>query len=183
MTELTKLRQAMLTIETLSRESENAHSNPELRDCLSYVAALLQQLIENDGVVENAGQSEKADFYLASETLASLPVSHNPVTANELIQLVNAQIDPMRMRKLPIAAISGWLNVNGFLAETADADGVRRKTPAVRGNRIGIASELREGAHGAYTAVLYDENAQRFVLDRLNEMAAWYREKLREIEE
>ncbi len=183
MTELTKLRQAMLTMETLSREGDHAHSNPELRDCFSYVAGLLRQLIENDGVVRSAGLSEKADFYLAPETLAALPVSHSPVTANELIRLINAQIDPMRMRRLPIAAISGWLNANGFLAEAADADGVRRKTPAVRGNRIGISSELREGAHGAYTAVLYDERAQRFVLDHLNEIAAWYREKIREIEE
>lgn len=189
MTELQKLRQAMLTMEALARgplavgRAYGAPGDPAMRDCFLYVADLLRQVIENDGVVQNAGQAEKADFFLSPQTLAELPVSLSPVTAGEIADLVNAQIDPMAMRKLPAAAMQAWLNANGFLAEAADADGVRRKTPTVRGNRIGVTSERRQGARGAYTAVLYDENAQRFVLDRLNEMAAWYREKVREIEE
>jgi hypothetical protein len=191
MTELQKLRQAMLLMETLARGTDpltgarmdGAPGDPAMRDCFLYVADLLRQVIENDGVVQNAGQAEKADFFLSPQTLAELPVSLSPVTAGEIADLVNAQIDPMAMRKLPAAAMQAWLNANGFLAEAADADGVRRKTPTVRGNRIGVTSERRQGARGAYTAVLYDENAQRFVLDRLNEMAAWYLEKVREIEE
>ena len=191
MTELEKLRQTMLLMETLARgvgpltdgQAGEALNALATKDCFFYMADLLRQLIENDGVVQCAGLSEKADFYLTPKSLVALPVSPSPITATELIQLVNAQIDPMAMRKLPAAAIPSWLNYNGFLAETTDADGVRRKTPSVRGNRIGIASELREGARGPYTAVRYDERAQRFVLDRLNEMAAWYREKIREIEE
>ncbi|MEL7602344.1 MAG: hypothetical protein AAGU77_04235 [Bacillota bacterium] len=189
MTELQKLRQAMLTMEALSRDPlasgqmDGVLCDPATKDCFLYVAGLLRQIIENDGVVQNAGQAEKADFFLAPDTLAALPVSPTPVTAGEIAGLVNAQTDPMRMRRLPAAAIQAWLNTNGFLAEATDADGVRRKTPTVRGNRIGVTSEQRHGARGAYTAVLYDENAQRFVLGRLSEMTAWYREKIREIEE
>lgn len=189
MTELQKLRQAMLTMEALSRDplasgrADSVLCAPATKDCFLYVAGLLRQIIENDGVVQNAGQVEKAGFFLSPQTLSELPVSQSPVTAGEIAELVNAQIDPMSMRKLPAAAIQSWLNANGFLAETMDADGVRRKTPTVRGNRIGITSEPRQGARGAYTAVLYDKNAQRFVLDRLSEMTAWYREKVREIEE
>lgn len=191
MTELEKLRQTMLLMETLARgvgpltdgQAGEALNALATKDCFFYMADLLRQLIENDGVVQCAGQAEKADFFLAQQTLAGLPVSQNHVTAGKITALVNAQIDPMAMRKLPAAAIPSWLNYNGFLAETTDVDGVRRKTPAVRGNRIGIASELREGARGPYTAVLYDERAQRFVLDRINEITVWYREKIREIEE
>lgn len=43
-----------------------------------------------------------------------------------------------------------------------------RKQPSVKGNSLGIFSEQRVGQYGTYEAVLYDRNAQQFIIDNLD---------------
>ena len=46
------------------------------------------------------------------------------------------------------------------------------KHPTEEGNQIGITVETRMGRYGEYQVVLYNEGAQRFILDNLDAVVA-----------
>ena len=68
--------------------------------------------------------------------------------------------------------INQWLLNEGMLY-LYDFGGRRPvKRPTKEENRIGIILESRMGRYGEYQVVLYNEEAQRFVVDNLDAIAA-----------
>ena len=181
MTDIERLTHAKAYIETLA-EGAPVSETAGLADCLRYAADMLGQVMENGGI-KLEKLAEKADFFITSEQIACIPVSESPITLLEFADCVNAQIDLSAMKKLPVGAVTSWLDVSCILTSAVDADGSKRKVPTVRGNRIGVSSELRRGPRGEYTAVLYDANAQRFLIQNLGDMLRRHIERAREFEE
>ena len=57
---------------------------------------------------------------------------------------------------------------NGFLTEDVDNDGKRKKSPTLKGESMGVIGESRVGYKGdAYTAILFNADAQRLIYDNL----------------
>ena len=57
---------------------------------------------------------------------------------------------------------------NGFLTEDVDNDGKRKKSPTLKGESMGVIGESRVGYKGdAYTAILFNADAQRIIYDNL----------------
>lgn len=57
---------------------------------------------------------------------------------------------------------------NGFLTEDVDNDGKRKKSPTLKGESMGVIGESRVGYKGdAYTAILFNVDAQRLIYDNL----------------
>ena len=73
-------------------------------------------------------------------------------------------------KKLKTTTITGWLIEKGFMVKQADADGKSMRLPTAIGERIGLTVKPREGRYGIYQAVYYSAEAQRFVLDHLQEI-------------
>lgn len=82
---------------------------------------------------------------------------------------MNAINDPDR-KKLKITTITGWLIEKGIMSKQADADGKSKRLPTAIGEQIGLTVKLRKGQYGTYQAVFYTEEAQRFLLDHLQEI-------------
>jgi hypothetical protein len=181
MTDIPKLTKAKAYIESLVKGSDLGTA--DLTDCLRYAADILGQVIANGGIIKLERQAEKAEFFITPEQIACIPVSESPITLLEFADRVNAQIDLSAMKKLPVGAMTSWLDLSCVLTSAVDADGSKRKVPTVRGNRIGVSSELRQGPRGEYTAVLYDENAQRFLIQNLADMLCRHNERAKEFEE
>ena len=96
--------------------------------------------------------------------------SQEPIRITQFVDLImNAINDPDR-KKLKTTTITNWLIEKGFMSKQADADGKSKRLPTAMGERIGLASKLREGQYGTYQAVYYSEEAQRFLLDHLQEI-------------
>ena len=51
-----------------------------------------------------------------------------------------------------------------------DAEGKQRRLPTEAGRRAGLSTAQRMGQNGEYTAVYYDANVQRLILDHLEEI-------------
>ena len=51
-----------------------------------------------------------------------------------------------------------------------DAKGLNRKVANQKANEIGITLTTRENNYGTYTLNVYDENAQKFVVDNLGKI-------------
>ena len=56
-------------------------------------------------------------------------------------------------------------------------DGKTTKVPTAAGNETGITTAIRNNARGEYTAVVYDINAQRFIVDNIESVIALMRSK------
>ena len=64
-----------------------------------------------------------------------------------------------------------FLEREGYLVQYRDAQGRTKREPTDRGIGLGISTEERTGVYGDYKVVLYDRNAQQFILDHMNQIA------------
>ena len=155
-------------------------NNVRVSRCLFYVADVLRQVIENGGVraereaapVRAVKRSEKAPFALSLEDRERYPFEDGPVTVSVVAQRLNGFIDQDAVQKLKTASITGYLMKTGLLAEEVKPDGTKVKRPTEAGRSLGISTATRTGMYGEYTAVIYDRDAQQFILDNLDAIAA-----------
>lgn len=145
--------------------------------CLFYVSDVLRQVIENGGVrtegrpkAVNGG--EKAPFALSLEQRAKYPFGDREATISVIVQRLNDLADLDAMHRLKTTSITSYLTQTGLLAEEMKPDGKKAKRPTQMGRSLGISTALRPSPNGVYTAVLYDQAAQQFILDNLDAIAA-----------
>jgi hypothetical protein len=182
-TEIEKLERARLYIEQLANgvdpisglelPEDSALNQVRLSRCFFYVADVLGQVIANGGQVQRATGSTSPllpPFELPMELREQIPIEQS-VMIKRFTESINALADLSAMRKLKMTAFTGWLVAQGYLREDM-FNGKRRKVVTDKGRAAGITDEQRQGQHGGYTATLYDENAQRLMIARLDEIIA-----------
>lgn len=72
------------------------------------------------------------------------------------------------MKGISNKTIITWLVDNGYLKIIVNDKGAKIKRPTEAGQSIGIFTEQKEGHNGTYVAVLYDANAQKFILNNIS---------------
>ena len=184
MTELEKLERARMYIDKLANgidpisdaeiPGDSTLNNVRLSRCFFYVSDVLRQVIENGGAVRKTKSGKKSDFALTAGQREAIPFSQQPVAITPFLKIVNGLIDSETMKKLPVTAVTEWMVANGFLSETEDASGTKKKIPTSQGNFIGLSLETRQGRDREYTVVVYNEEAQHFVIDNLDAITQSY---------
>jgi len=182
MTELEKMQRAKRYMDDLANgidpisetpmDQDSLLNNVRLSRCFFYVSDVLRRVIENGGEVKKsyAKKTRPTDnFYLSAEDRANIPVSDSPAMISRFAESINGLIDTESMKKLKLTAFTAWLMNKGFLTEEVRND-KKRKIPTEAGKRLGISSEIREGQYGSYLATLYNREAQRFLVDNLDEI-------------
>ena len=140
----------------------------KLSRCFTYVAGVLQSVIDNGGKVTKARAKRKLPFYLPLEDRDSFPYSVDPIPVSTLAERINSLIDTDTMFKMKYSSITSWLISVGILEEKVDNDGKTKKFPTKDGNSIGITSQQRTGMHGVYHVTVYNRTAQRFIMDNID---------------
>ena len=162
-----KLAQGIDPISDQEMPEDSVLNNVRLARCFFYVSGILDQVIANGGKVVSISQK---DFFITDEELRRVNPSQEPIRITQFVDLImNAINDPDR-RRLKTTTITGWLIQKGFMTKQADADGKSQRLPTAMGEKIGLSAMLRQGQYGTYRAVFYSEEAQRFLLDHLQEM-------------
>lgn len=59
------------------------------------------------------------------------------------------------------------------MAESENPAGGQRRLPTASGETLGISVEDRAGQYGPYQVVLYDQGAQRFIVDNVDAIMAF----------
>lgn len=103
--------------------------------------------------------------------------SESPVAISQLLGVINSLIDVQVTRKLAATTVTGWLVEQGLLRVEAISDGRTHKLPTERGMQLGMTSEQRSGQYGEYDIVLYNEQAQRFIVDNLEPIVKYGQDK------
>ena len=180
MTELEKIEYAKSFIDKLANginplddtiiKEDDIANNVRLSRCFFYVSDILRQVIENGGI--NKKKSGKLHFELSTEELAKFPYSNSPIAISEIAKRLNSLINDEAMRKITHRDLTNWLLSIDMLFEHSSLDGNTSKRPTEQGSNIGISTEVRTGQRGEYTVVVYNKEAQTFIVDNLEAIIA-----------
>ncbi len=175
MTELETIARAKMYLDMLSRGVDPLTGQPvgssdvvnqvRISKCLQFVSGVLGQVLDNGGV----GAVEKEPFRITPAELARVELSSHPVSISGLCQRITAATGNPRMANLSSVPVLNWLEARGLLAKV-DAQKGRARRPTRDGVQLGIFTQEQTGANGPYTAVLYNDNAQRFILEHFWEI-------------
>lgn len=177
MIDMEKLNTAKVWIEKLANginplndelvKDEDLINNVHISRCLFYVADLLGEI--KVGAADE--RRYRRTFFLSSKDAANIHISTPDGIAN-FVKLVNGYI-PADMKPLSAAQVIKWLRKEGILQEVPKGDGHKTNLPTEKGNSLGINIEvLRNSDRLDYQRVVYSIDAQRFLLNNIEAIAA-----------
>lgn len=180
MTELEKIERAKMYMDKLANginpidnamvpETDVIH-NVRLSRCFFFISDVLRQIIENGGLTPPTASKKpkKLPFSLPYEKRNAFAFSEMPIPVSEIAKRLNILADDETMKKISYAGITSWLVEIGMLAQMTSPSGHTTKQPTADGLELGIMTEERMGSQGPYRVVLYNAQAQQFILDNLD---------------
>lgn len=186
MTELEMINRAKTYIDKLANGvnpltdepvSENdIVNNVRISRCFFYISDLLRRFAEG-GFPEAAKKGKKQPFIITEEQRKRFEFSETPISVSEIARRFNAAVNTEGAVQMRYSGITFWLIESGLLSVDRREDGRKVKLPTAAGMELGISQEVRSGANGSYTVVVYNENAQRYIVDNID--AILEAEKLR----
>ena len=105
---------------------------------------------------------------VTDRTIAGFLPSELPIPVTEFTRRVNGLIrSDAPIKKLCYKHMIQFLIHSGLLTEYRDRQRKIVRYPTIACETLGIKAEKREGIQGSHTAILYDRNAQQFLLDNM----------------
>ena len=160
-------------------------NNVRLSRCFFYVSDILRHVIENGGIAPapqpRGNKSKKQPYYLSPEQAEMFEYSDIPITATEILNRIISVGPQEGTKKLPKRNLTKWLLCLDLIEEI-EINNTKIKRPTNSGKEIGISLEERQGKYGNYYVILYNRDAQQFIIDNIEAMLAFdnetYRSKL-----
>lgn len=181
MTDLEVMQRAKMYIDKLANginplddtaiPEDDVINNVRMSRCLFYVSDVLRQVIENGGRV-TAKKVPKENFHISFDDIQKFRFSDTPIPISEIARRINELAENENMKQLTHKNITDWLISIEILQIETQADGKNAKRPTIRGNELGITTEVRTGLNRNYTVVLYNRAAQQFIIDNIDSVIA-----------
>ncbi len=166
---LRKLSQGVDPITDNAVGEDSVLSQERLKKCFAYVDGILQKVV--DGGIGRRRREPRAAFCVTEGMRDRIKVSDNPVSLSELIK--NIQAADSSVGRLPFRQITGWLLSEGLLDEVPYDNGKMRRQATAKAEAKGIINATRSGQKGEYPVVLYRADAQRYIIQELDAIAAF----------
>ena len=146
-------------------------NNERIRKCLAYAAEVLDKSAGGENSQPTVRKSRsKQEFSVSRKDAAKIPVSSAPMRISQFTAVINDAVCGNGMKKLQSRMINAWLVEKGFLKNSEEFPGKHHREVTERSQEIGIEARQEMGVNGPYTAIVYHEKAQRFIIDHLSEI-------------
>lgn len=170
-----------------------------LRKCFGFVAEILEELIQNNGTVLLSGVQNKIptsteefdeppielpvesttnDHLVAIITpqqIQNIEITSTPILPSAFVKKIGAVVDASTKKKVSLARINRWLLKQGYLAETKVRTIVNKsvKVTTPLSAEIGVVEHLvvDKKTGEAKTQLFFSEDAQKFILNNINNIA------------
>lgn len=126
----------------------------------------MRQILESSCAPKKK-KEKKTPFTFPFERRSAFDFSSQPISVSEISRRINALIMDENMTQLPTRAIQDWLLSLGILEEYPNNKGKIAKRPTSHGANMGISLESRIGKSETYFVVVYNLDAQHFILDNM----------------
>lgn len=176
------LEKLELAIQYVERMSEGKHpitgqeiigdsvvNDPKVIRCLFFIQEVLELVQNNHGMIMPSRTKKAEEFPFA--TLKDFQYrKDNSITY--IMNQINEPIAGTAVKKISFVRVTRWLKENGYLEEVMDKELKKIVTvPTEKGKEIGIYTERREQpGRPAYVTVMYGAEAQKFIVENLEEM-------------
>lgn len=152
-------------------------NNVRLSRCMFFVSDILRQIIENGGITppKKTPGNKKNDFNLSIEKRELFAYSNVPIPISEITKRLNDLKEDDSMKNITHNMITPWLIQSGILYDTIE-DGKSKKRPTEIAEGFGITLEHRNSMNGPYSVVVYNIDAQHFLLDNLDAILSYHQE-------
>lgn len=151
-------------------------NNVRISRCLFYSSGILKQIIDNKGKFK-LELPDRAEFTITPEQLSRFDYSDYPISISEITKRINYLVNTLYIKELKRGVISDWLTETGMLSDII-VNNKSRKRPTSAGQNIGIITEERTSQQGrTYEAVYYNLNAQHFIIDNIDTIIEYNRQK------
>lgn len=151
-------------------------NNVRLSRCLFYVSDILQQVIDNGGIIPAAETKEKKakkkPYALSPEEAERFEYSDAPLTTTEIMNRIAAIGPKEGVKKFPRRNLLRWL-FTLELIEEVNVGNYKIRRPTKSGADIGIILEERLGQYGNYNVIVYNLDAQHFIIDNIEAVLAF----------
>lgn len=143
-------------------------NNPNVIRCMFFVKEVLKEVQRNGGMVgAKPKKREKEEFPYG---VVKEYRYQNDTSITKIVEGLNQLIDTEVYKKIGIKTIVQWLILNEYLCEVSDEAGKIIKKPTVKGEALGIREENREFNGRKYIAVIYNRQAQEFIVHNLEKI-------------
>ena len=134
-------------------------------------ASIIVELLKLDFNPYKIDKRKKYAFFLSKEQKEKIEISSEPISISMFAYNINEQVDSHRMKKIKAEQITSWLVCKGYLEEYENDDGKKFKVLTSKSASIGITTKERTSIYGnTYPVNLYDENAQNFIIEHLDDI-------------
>ena len=150
-------------------------NNVRISRCLFYVSDILRQVIENGGTVSRPRKSSafRSVFTVTPQQLTRFEFSDTPLKITEIVRQINEIVNDENMKRLQPINITEYLRENGFMEFRDNGYNKQVRLPTQTGYSIGLTTDNRIAPNGQpYTAVLYNRDAQQFIIDNMEAILA-----------
>lgn len=149
-------------------------NNVRISRCMFYVSGILDGVckrIDTKPKKKNRN-ADKAPFLLTDEQIQNFDYAENGTYISYIIEQLNSFIDIESMQRIKRRSVVEWLIAEGYLYIFDEQNGKIFKRPTQKGVELGLIEERRTRANGeAYWVVMYNKNAQEFIVENANYIA------------
>lgn len=174
--DLTKLDTAIMYVQRIAEgynpvtnaeaENDSVLNNPNVIRCMYFVKEVLQEVKRNDGIITNTKTRAKKIAF-PYEILQEFCYQEDKSIAY-LLRQIHQPVEGQNIKKISPQTVTGWLKRAGYLKEEYCAEVKKISTvPTEKGKELGIYTEVRTFSTNTYLAVIYNQNAQEFIVNNL----------------
>ncbi len=139
---------------------------------LQDAANVIEELLKVDFNPYKIDKRKKFTFFLSKAEKEKIEISDVPISISMFTYNINEHIDSHRMKKLKAEQITSWLMNKGYLEKYENEEGKTFKVLTDKSDSIGITTEKRTSKYGnTYPVNLYNKNAQKFIIENLDEIS------------
>ena len=169
---------------------DSALQQERLKKCFSFVTEILDEIINNNGIVSLSLSSAPAPdvsdlspipeasptvVKLTTQQLQQVDISPSPLLPSAFVKRINTVVDPRLSCKVSLTKINKWLLKNGYLSETKVPTVVNKSVKVITplAAKIGVVENLvvDKKTGEAKPQIFFSRDAQEFILQNINEIA------------
>lgn len=162
---ISKLANGVNPINGQELKDDDIVNNVHISRCLFFVSEVL-----GDTISRTKSKTYDLPFTMNAEDAKKVAITDRTGISN-FAKAINSVI-PENMKPLATTSIIGWLKGEGYMEEVAKDESHKTHLPTHKGNQIGISTEERDSySGGKYISVVYNADAQRFILENIEAIA------------
>lgn len=161
-------------VNNMPAEEDTVLNNPNVIRCMFFVKEVLEEVRNNDGVIISKKTKSKRESFpkepFPFEILNEFQYQEDKSIAHFLMQ-IHAPLEGRNIKKISPQAITNWLKKERYLTMEYCQEVRKESTvPTKKGKELGIYTERRTYPTNTYLAVIYNRNAQEFLVKNLKEI-------------